>query len=509
MNTSKQVNVMIGLLFLLVITFGMYFVWDQNVRAERAEDRQAEENAIRGGKIFALNCRICHGDQGLGSQENPNLPGAALNLESYRTTDAGQLRTLHQRLFETIRCGRVGTLMPTWGEDQGGTLNNTQMEQLVALITGSWGDEHPPTVRKLLAQAQEARAAGDEATASELEARAQAFLNEISEKGWETALELAHEQDTIRTPGGDVLRLARDIGATDTTLLLNDAHVGLSRDQLLRIGPSGEEGSEVVKVVQFPASSSLARRVGPSDDTLLLESAADFRPGTVVQAGSEKMRVLRVDAATNSIVVARGVDGTRPQEHRRGTVIQDPSNEIVVERGAFGTEARPHTAGTQVFNGPQMPPEGPLTGEGGTPPCGQRPPVTQQEPGVELTPSPGQPQRPRTAQPTQATVTEPQNGVIEVPMQDNRFLRNNLKVPAGQPVTVRLVNQGQAPHNLRVAGPDGQWNTADDQTVPPGGAYLTGGQQAEARLTFQQPGIFAFRCDAHPTEMWGYITVGQ
>jgi len=135
--------------------------------------------------------------------------------------------------------------------------------------------------------------------------------------------------------------------------------------------------------------------------------------------------------------------------------------------------------------------------------------VPQQEPGVELTPSPGQPQRPRTAQPTQATVTEPQNGVIEVPMQDNRFLRNNLKVPAGQPVTVRLVNQGQAPHNLRVAGPDGQWNTADDQTVPPGGAYLTGGQQAEARLTFQQPGIFAFRCDAHPTEMWGYITVGQ
>ncbi len=508
MNTSKQVNVMIGLLFLLVITFGLYFVWDQNVRAERAEDRQAEENAIRGGKLYALNCRICHGDQGLGSQENPNLPGAALNLENYRTTDPGQLRTLHQRLFETIRCGRVGTLMPTWGEDQGGTLNNTQMQQLVALITGTWGDEHPPTVRRLLAQAQQARAAGDEATAADLEAQAQAILNEISEKGWETALELAHEQDTILTPGGEVVRLARDVTANDTVLLLNDAHVGLSRDQLLRLGPSGEEGSEVVRVVQFPASSTLARRVGPGEDTLTLESAANFRAGTVVQAGSERMLVVRVDAAANTITVLRGVDGTRPLEHRRGTVVQDPSNEIVVERGAFDTQPRPHSAGTQVFLGPQQPPEGPLTGEGGTPPCGQRPPAPQ-EAGIELTPSPGQPQRPRTAQPTQATVTEPQNGVIEVPMQDNRFLRNNLRVPLGQPVTVRIVNQGQAPHNLRVAGPDGAWNTGDDQAVPAGGALVPGGQQAEATLTFQQPGVFAFRCDAHPNDMWGYITVGQ
>jgi mono/diheme cytochrome c family protein/plastocyanin len=508
MNTSKQVNVMIGLLFLLVITFGMYFVWDQNVRAERAEDRQAEENAVRGGKLFALNCRICHGDQGLGSQENPNLPGAALNLESYRTIDTGQLRALHQRLFETIRCGRVGTLMPTWGEDQGGTLNTTQMQQLVALITGTWGDEHPPTVRRLLAQAQQARAAGDEAAASDLEAQAQAFLNEISQKGWETALELAHEQDTILTPAGEIVRLARDVGANDTVLLLNDAHIGLSRDQLLRLGPSGEEGSEVVKVVQFPAASTLARRALPADQVLHLESAADFREGTVVQAGSERMLVLRVDAAANTIAVMRGVEGTRPQEHRRGTTVQDPRNQVTVERGAFGTEARPHPAGTQVFLGPQLPPEGPLTGEGGTPPCGQRPPVPQ-EGGVELTPSPGQPQRPRTAQPTQATVSEPQNGVIEVPMQDNRFLRNNLRLPLGQPVTVRIVNQGQAAHNLRVAGPDGQWNTADDQTVPAGGAYLPGGQQAEAALTFPQAGVFAFRCDLHPNDMWGYITVQQ
>ncbi len=508
MNTSKQVNVMIGLLFLLVITFGIYFVWDQNVRAERAEEQQAEENAIRGGKLFALNCRICHGDQGLGSQENPNLPGAALNLESYRTIDPGQLTSLHQRLFETIRCGRVGTLMPTWGEDQGGTLNNTQMQQLVALITGAWGDEHPPSVRKLLAQAQVARAAGDEATATELEAEAQAILNEISEKGWETALELAHEQDTIVNAAGEVVRLARDVDADDTTLLLNDAHVGLSADQLLRLGPSGEEGSEVVRVVQAPGSSTLARRVGPGDDTLPLESAANFRPGVIVQAGSERMLVIRVDAAANTIIVMRGVDGTRAQEHPRGTLVQDPSNEVVVERGAFDTEARPHAAGTQVFNGPQIPPEGPLTGESGTPPCGQRPPAPQEQ-GIQLTPSPGQPERPRNAQPIQATVTEPQNGVIEVPMQDNRFLRNNLKLPVGQPVTIRIVNQGQAPHNLRVAGPDGAWNTGDDQAVPSGGGLVPGGQQAEASLTFQQPGIFAFRCDAHPNDMWGYITVGQ
>ena len=79
MNTSKQVNVMIGLMFLVLIGTFLYFIWD-NVRADDAEQRQLVQNAERGGKLFSLNCRSCHGLNGLGSLENTLLPGLPLNL---------------------------------------------------------------------------------------------------------------------------------------------------------------------------------------------------------------------------------------------------------------------------------------------------------------------------------------------------------------------------------------------------------------------------------------------
>src|SRR3990170_2085947 len=71
MNTSKQVNVMIGLMFVFLIGTLLYFVWD-TVRAEDAQERQIVVNAERGGKLFSLNCRSCHGINGLGPLENPN-----------------------------------------------------------------------------------------------------------------------------------------------------------------------------------------------------------------------------------------------------------------------------------------------------------------------------------------------------------------------------------------------------------------------------------------------------
>src|SRR3989304_7680671 len=123
MNTSKQVNVMIGLMF----------VWDP-ARAEAAQERQIVGNAGRGGRLFSLNCRSCHGIKGLGPLENPNLPGIPLNLDTNRGIDPvtgkfdpGKLLEKQNRIRDTIRCGRVGTLMPQWAEDQGGPLNDFQI----------------------------------------------------------------------------------------------------------------------------------------------------------------------------------------------------------------------------------------------------------------------------------------------------------------------------------------------------------------------------------------------
>src|SRR3972149_6848266 len=153
MNTGKQVNVMVGLLFVFLVGTLLYWLWDTgfsiaglNVssRGGDARERQIVKNAERGGELFALNCRACHGMNGLGGQESAMLQGLPLNTQLNRPVDpdtgqvdVGELLTRQNIVRDTIRCGRVGTLMPQWAEDKGGRPNDFQIEQLVALITGA------------------------------------------------------------------------------------------------------------------------------------------------------------------------------------------------------------------------------------------------------------------------------------------------------------------------------------------------------------------------------------
>ena len=164
MNTSKQVNAMIGLLFVAFLAFGAY-VANENNRAEAAREAQDDLKAHRGATIFVNNCRTCHGLEGKGAEEGAIAP--ALNRTSFRIvgkddkqyvqTPEGEATTLRNFLFNTIACGRTNTAMPTWSERHGGPLSDTQIDYLVLLITENrWdlvtqiGEEHdqattPPT----------------------------------------------------------------------------------------------------------------------------------------------------------------------------------------------------------------------------------------------------------------------------------------------------------------------------------------------------------------------------
>ncbi|MCY4638837.1 MAG: c-type cytochrome [Chloroflexi bacterium] len=149
MNTSKQVNVMIGLLFLTVAVLALYFL-NENNRQAQALEHQTERVAERGARIFVDNCRSCHGLEGEGGI------GQALNTPAFlilgednefgapATPDLGTpddpgADEITAFLANTITCGRSGTFMPAWGEHFGGTLSDTQIGQLVTLITnGRW-----------------------------------------------------------------------------------------------------------------------------------------------------------------------------------------------------------------------------------------------------------------------------------------------------------------------------------------------------------------------------------
>jgi plastocyanin len=75
MNTRKQVLLMSALLLVALIVVGVYGAW-YPYREVDAEAHFEELTAERGSILFALNCRICHGNLGEGGSLGARLPAA-------------------------------------------------------------------------------------------------------------------------------------------------------------------------------------------------------------------------------------------------------------------------------------------------------------------------------------------------------------------------------------------------------------------------------------------------
>ena len=143
MNTSKQVNVMIGLMFLVALFFAVNVINEPN-RADTARHHQTETFSKRGAEIFVNNCRNCHGLEGLGPEEGAfapklNTPAFLVLAEDNKyglpATSDGVAQGIRSFLTTTLECGRKGTIMPTWGEKYGGPLSDQQISYLVTLMT--------------------------------------------------------------------------------------------------------------------------------------------------------------------------------------------------------------------------------------------------------------------------------------------------------------------------------------------------------------------------------------
>ncbi|TMB99912.1 MAG: hypothetical protein E6J42_02075 [Chloroflexi bacterium] len=89
---------------------------------------------------------------------------------------------------------------------------------------------------------------------------------------------------------------------------------------------------------------------------------------------------------------------------------------------------------------------------------------------------------------------------------DNAFQPTQFTISAGTTVNFSIKNNGAATHSFRIAGADMQFDTADDAVSTP--ASITAG--GTGSVAWQAPASAAsipFRCDFHPTEMTGTITV--
>lgn len=141
MNTGKQINAMVVLLLILLLGVGVYTLWDP-FRAEGARERTQEDMAERAAKTYVNNCINCHGDQGQGRI------GPALNPEYRRAngltdwTDPTKLTENQALIRNVLVCGRIGSVMPAWSQEQGGSLTDEQIRRLVILLAtppeGAW-----------------------------------------------------------------------------------------------------------------------------------------------------------------------------------------------------------------------------------------------------------------------------------------------------------------------------------------------------------------------------------
>jgi plastocyanin len=110
------------------------------------------------------------------------------------------------------------------------------------------------------------------------------------------------------------------------------------------------------------------------------------------------------------------------------------------------------------------------------------------------------------AAPVTIVVSMAESGEVAAGVAVNFFEPKQFTVSPGQNVTFNLTNDGAAIHNLRIAGEDGQYNTDDDTVSEP--AQVSSGETGTIDWTApDEAGTFEFRCDFHPTDMVGTVTV--
>lgn len=111
-----------------------------------------------------------------------------------------------------------------------------------------------------------------------------------------------------------------------------------------------------------------------------------------------------------------------------------------------------------------------------------------------------------TPTPTATPTAAADQTEFQVTMDDNVFVPDNLTAKAGQTITVKLANQGRNTHNMHIAGLDNEYDAGDDDFISEPDAFRAG-DEGEIVFRIDQPGVYDFRCDFHPTIMIGEITV--
>ena len=94
---------------------------------------------------------------------------------------------------------------------------------------------------------------------------------------------------------------------------------------------------------------------------------------------------------------------------------------------------------------------------------------------------------------------------FDISLTDNVYEPKEFTVDEGAEVTFNITNDGTAIHNMRIAGADNAFNTADDAVSD---QIVAAGATSTVEWTApEESGVYDFQCDYHLPDMSGTITV--
>ncbi|HEX5370708.1 MAG TPA: cupredoxin domain-containing protein, partial [Dehalococcoidia bacterium] len=268
------------------------------------------------------------------------------------------------------------------------------------------------------------------------------------------------------------------------------------------------------------AHTALSGSIDDSVTKVDVENGAAFKVGQTIKVQDERMTISKIDG--NSLTVTRAADHTDAATHASGTAIQtfqgadmhvtdvtaftaaqalrmgderlrvmeiptvdqkakDKSGVLKVERGALGTFAVDHPIDEKIYNFQET-----STPSENKSSCGQ----TAKAPAPSGTP---------------ATV-EPFTGqTVEITAQNIAFSTDKIDVNAGGKVRIRFTNSDNGtPHNFAVYKSETDSTPVSDGSV---GVIFPGPNVDDIVFDAPDKGTYFFRCDVHPTIMFGTFTV--
>jgi mono/diheme cytochrome c family protein len=125
--------------FVPVLTILPLLAWFQVALAQ-----EGPGDPVRGGELYVENCAVCHGVDGQGR--------IGASLEAFQGIDAGTA------MEAVIAAGVPGTVMPAWGQSNGGPLSEKDILDIASYVLATFAGTQPlmplptyiaPTIERL------------------------------------------------------------------------------------------------------------------------------------------------------------------------------------------------------------------------------------------------------------------------------------------------------------------------------------------------------------------------